>query len=74
MNLTLNNLQRLICHKAQQTKPNQTSLLFTRSGKERSPPTSSVMANALDCNMEASSNSSHAITFTFRTKHPQEKI
>ena len=25
MDLTLNNLQRLICHKTQQTKPNQTS-------------------------------------------------
>ena len=26
MDLALNNLQRLICHKTQQTKPNQTKL------------------------------------------------
>ena len=28
MDLALNNLQRLVCHKTQQTKPNQTKLTF----------------------------------------------
>ena len=28
MDLALNNLQRLICHKTQQAKPNQTIMLF----------------------------------------------
>ena len=27
MNMALNNLQRLICHKTQQTKPNQSNVL-----------------------------------------------
>ena len=31
MDLALNNLQRLICHKTQQTKPNQTKLILDRN-------------------------------------------
>ena len=31
MDLALNNLQRLICHKTQQTKPNQTNQILTES-------------------------------------------
>ena len=29
MDLALNNLQRLICHKTQQTKPNQSEISFS---------------------------------------------
>ncbi len=35
MDLALNNLQRLICHKTQQTKPNQTRKEETHSKKEK---------------------------------------
>ena len=35
MDLALNNLQRLICHKTQQTKPNQlrATIVATRKGR-----------------------------------------
>ncbi len=34
MDLALNNLQRLICHKTQQTKPNQTKNQSTRKKRK----------------------------------------
>ena len=34
MDLALNNLQRLICHKTQQTKPNQTISFFLLKRKQ----------------------------------------
>ena len=38
MDLALNNLQRLICHKTQQTKPNQKYYwLFFRTSDNKSP-------------------------------------
>ena len=43
MDLALNNLQRLICHKTKQTKPNQ----FTTKGNS-----CGVIVNVLDCGFE----------------------
>ena len=35
MNLALNNLQRMICHKTQQTKPNQSHIIFLNRQKNK---------------------------------------
>ena len=56
MDLALNNLQRLTCHKTQQTKPNQTIKFEWGSSN-------GLMANMLDCNLQV--NGFKLLTFCY---------
>ena len=54
MDLALNNLQRLICHKTQQTKPNQTNKVDEIKTKRSGRPLKLVdMFTYLSCNISS---------------------